>query len=216
MRHIFVTGATGFMGRHLIPALAARGHRVAGLARAGQEKQLPGECAPVVGDALAADSYARHVAPADTMVHLVGVSHPNPAKADEFRRIDLGSLEVAVQVAQGAAVQNFVFVSVAQPAPVMKLYVEMRARCEEILRASEMNVTILRPWYVLGPGRWWPRLLLPGYWLGERLPWTRDAARRLGLLTWQQMIAAMVHAVENPPQGVRILEVPQIRQFGTA
>jgi hypothetical protein len=53
--------------------------------------------------------------------------------------------------------------------------------------------------------------LLPGYWLGELLPGTRASARRLGLVTVRQMVRALVHAVEQPAEGVRVLEVPQIR-----
>lgn len=212
-RRVFITGGTGFMGRNLIPALLAAGHTVTALVRPGAERRLPCGAQVVIGDVLDAESYASRVAPADTFVHLVGVSHPNPAKGWEFRRIDLGSLQAAVTAAKRAGIGHFVFVSVAQPAPLMQSYITVRAECEGIIAASGMNATILRPWYVLGPGRWWPYLLVPGYWLGELLPWTRPAARRLGLLTWRQMIGAMMHAVENPPQGVRILEVPEIRKL---
>jgi hypothetical protein len=64
---------------------------------------------------------------------------------------------------------------------------------------------------VLGPGHRWPFLLLPGYWLLERLPPTRDGARRLGLVTLAQMVRALVFAIENPPETLRVLEVPEIR-----
>ncbi len=94
---------------------------------------------------------------------------------------------------------------------MMKAYVEVRAECETMIRQSGLNSTMLRPWYVLGPGHRWPYVLLPMYWLLEQLPWTRDGARRLGLVTLEQMKLALLEAVENPCQGIRILEVPQIR-----
>jgi hypothetical protein len=74
-----------------------------------------------------------------------------------------------------------------------------------------MNATILRPWYILGPGHRWPYALLPMYRLMELLPSTRAGARRLGLVTLAQMTRGLVQAVENPCCGVRIVEVPQIR-----
>ena len=43
---------------------------------------------------------------------------------------------------------------------------------------------------------------------------TRDGARRLGLVTLAQMTRALVHAVENPSSGSRIVEVPEIRAAG--
>jgi hypothetical protein len=70
---------------------------------------------------------------------------------------------------------------------------------------------ILRPWYVLGPGHRWPYRLLPFYKLMEWLPFTRSGARRLGLVTLDQMVLALVEAVESPALGVRIMEVPEIR-----
>jgi uncharacterized protein YbjT (DUF2867 family) len=212
VRRIFVTGGTGYMGRHLIPQLLERGHAVCALVRKGSQQKLSPGCAAVVGDALKKESYAAEVRPADTFVQLVGVSHPNPSKAAEFRAVDLASARAAVSAAVEASIEHFVYVSVAQPAPVMKAYVQVRAECEEMIRASGLNATILRPWYVLGPGRRWPYLLLPAYWLLERLPATRESAQRLALVTLEQMVRTLVGAIENPCRGIRILSVPKIRQ----
>ena len=211
-RHVFMTGGTGFMGQPLIAELLRRGHQVRALVRPGSEGKLPPGCAAVGGNALEKESYAGQVRPADTFVQLVGVSHPNPSKAAEFRAVDLDSARAAVSAAVGGGIEHFVYVSVAQPAPVMKAYVAVRAECEEMIRASGLHATILRPWYVLGPGRRWPYLLMPMYWLFERLPATRQTARRLGLVTLEQIVRALVGAVENPCRGIRILGVPEIRQ----
>jgi uncharacterized protein YbjT (DUF2867 family) len=208
-----MTGGTGYLGSRLAARLLDRGHTVRGLVRRGSESKLPAGCEPVPGDALHGLSFAARVAPADTFVHLVGVAHPGPAKAQEFLRVDLASVAAAVPAAVTAGVRHFVYVSVAQPAPVMRAYVAARSRAETLIRESGLSATLLRPWYVLGPGHWWPALLLPGYWLGELVPWTRNTARRLGLVTLRQMLAALVHAVEEPVAGLRILEVPQIRQI---
>ncbi len=64
---------------------------------------------------------------------------------------------------------------------------------------------------MLGPGHRWPYLLLPVYAVLEALPSTRDGARRLGLVTLPQMIAALVDAVEHPPAVERLVEVPEIK-----
>lgn len=125
--------------------------------------------------------------------------------------MDLASASAAVQIASNAGVKHFVYVSVAQPAPVMKAYARVRAECEQMIRNSGLNATILRPWYVLGPGHRWPYRLLPVYRLLELLPATREGARRLGLVTLEQMVSALVEAVENPCRGIRIVEVPEIR-----
>jgi uncharacterized protein YbjT (DUF2867 family) len=169
----------------------------------------------VIGDALKADSFERGVVAAETFVHLVGVSHPAPWKEAEFRAVDLASLKASVAAALEGGVKNFVYVSVAQPAPVMQAYIRVRSECEKIITHSGLNATFLRPWYVLGPGRRWPVLLTPMYRLFEKVPGKRDTALRLGLVTIEEMVLALAWAVENPPapeDDPRIISVPQIRE----
>jgi uncharacterized protein YbjT (DUF2867 family) len=214
MRSVFVTGGTGFLGRGLIMELVRRKYAVQALARHGSEHKLPHGCKVIPGDALDKNSFVLQIPPAETFVQLIGVTHPNPAKEDEFRAVDLGSARAAIDAAREAGIRHFVYVSVAQPAPVMKFYIEVRAEAEKMIRESGMNATILRPWYVLGPGRRWPVLLKPMYWFMERIPATRESAQRLGLVTIEQMVGALVRSIENPAHGVRILGVPEIRGNG--
>lgn len=210
-KSIFIAGGTGYIGKPLIQQLVARGHHVRALVRAGSEKKLPAGCEPVHGNALDVASYAGRVAPSSTFVQLVGISHPSPAKTAEFQVIDRASGLGAVRAARDAGIQHFVYLSVAHPAPVMKSYIAVRAECEKALLASGMNVTILRPWYVLGPGHRWPYALLPMYWLCELIPSMREGARRLGLVTLDEMVRTLVSAIENPSLGARFIDVPQIR-----
>ena len=214
MPTVFVTGGTGFMGRNMVLELVHRGYVVKALVRPGSEHKLPTGCKSVQGDALDKNSYVLQIPPAETFVQLIGVTHPNPAKKDEFRVVDLGSARAAIDAAREAGIRHFVYVNVAQPAPVMKFYIEVRAEAEKMIRESGMNATILRPWYVLGPGRRWPVLQKPIYWFMERIPATRESAQRLGLVTIEQMVSALVRSIENPANGVRILGVPEIRGNG--
>lgn len=199
------------MGSRLIPLLLARGHKIRALTRKGSETKLPSGCEIVFGNALEKESFATQISPSDTFIQLVGVAHPSPSKGEQFRAVDLVSARASVAAAAEAKIQHFIYVSVAHPAPMMKDYIAVRAEGESLLRATGMNATILRPWYVLGPGHRWPYTLLPAYWICELLPWTREGARRLGLVTLKQMLSALVRAVENPAAGTRIIEVPEIR-----
>jgi uncharacterized protein YbjT (DUF2867 family) len=208
---VFVTGATGYLGGALVPLLLARGHRVLALARDSSANRIPFGAEVVTGNALDGATYAARVPSGATFVHLVGVAHPSPRKAREFREVDLASLRAALEAAVPARVAHFVYLSVAHPAPVMKAYWEARAEGEDLLRATGLPATILRPWYVLGPGHLWPYALLPLYALLELIPATRDGARRLGLVTRAQMTRALGAAVEAPAEGVKVLDVPAIR-----
>ncbi len=210
-RRVFITGGTGYLGSSLIPVLLERGHHVRGLVRPSSKRNLPSGCEVISGDALRAHTYQHLIRPCDTFIHLVGVSHPSPAKASEFRSIDLVSAHEAIQAAADLGIPHFIYLSVAHPAPVMKAYTAVRAECETMIRERRLHATILRPWYVLGPGHKWPYALLPVYKVAEVLPFTRQGAQRLGLVTLDQMVMALVEAVESPVQGLKIVEVPDIR-----
>jgi uncharacterized protein YbjT (DUF2867 family) len=207
---VFVTGATGYLGRPLVASLAARGHHVRALTRRPSRSGLPDGCEPVAGNALDADTFAFAVGGCDTFVHLVGTPRPNPSKAREFETVDLASVEAAVTAARRAGVGHFVYVSVAHPAPVMQAYIAVRRRGEALVRDLDIPATILRPWYVLGPGHWWPYALVPMYALLRRLPGTAAGAARLALVTRRDMVASLVRAVEHPPPGVAIIQADEI------
>ncbi len=215
---VFVTGGSGYVGRALVPALAARGHRVVALLRAESVARAPAGATTVIGDALDAASFERDIPRGATLVHLVGTPRPSPAKAAQFERVDLASIRASVAAAGRAAVSHLVYVSVAQPAPVMQAYVAARAAGEHAIRDAGVAATVVRPWYVLGPGHWWPLVLAPLYQVAEWLPGTRPTARRLGLVTLAQMVRSLTDAVEHPPaaRDFRVVEVPDIRAAASA
>jgi uncharacterized protein YbjT (DUF2867 family) len=207
---VFVTGATGYMGRALIPALLDRTHRVRALVRHGSEGKLPAGVGAILGNALDPTTFRDRVAPADTFVHLVGTPHPAPWKGPQFRAVDLVSIRAAVAAAVHGGVSHFIYLSVANPAPIMRDYIAVRVEGESLLRSAAMRATIVRPWYVLGPGHYWPFALAPVYGVLERLRPTREMATRLGLVTLEEMVRTLVSAVEHPPAELRIVEVPEI------
>ncbi|HEV8396775.1 MAG TPA: NAD(P)-dependent oxidoreductase [Vicinamibacterales bacterium] len=217
MARVFITGGTGYVGRRLVRALLELGHDVRVLTRSASSGRVPAGAAAVVGDALDASSFQAELRAGDTLVHLVGTPHPSPSKAAEFRRVDLPSILASVAAAQHAGAAHVVYVSVAQPAPVMHAYLAVRAEGEAALAASGLTATVLRPWYVLGPGHWWPLVLVPLYAVARLVPATRAGAERLGLVRLDQMVAALVRAVEHPPAPGRLalVDVPGIRAAAT-
>jgi uncharacterized protein YbjT (DUF2867 family) len=212
---VFVTGGTGYLGRPLIAALIAGGRPVDALVRKGSEGRLPAGARAVFGDALEAATFADAIVQGSTIVHLVGTPHPSPAKAAEFLSVDLASIRATTTAASRSTAGHVVYVSAAHPAPVMKAYIAARVAGEALVAATGIPATILRPWYVLGPGHRWPYALVPFYALLRALPPTRAGALRLGLVSRRAMVAALVRAVETAPAGgVRIVEVPEIRGSG--
>src|SRR3989442_919900 len=82
--------------------------------------KAPAGCDIVVGDPFDRRTFTNAVAAGDTFLQLVGVPRPSPAKARQFVQIDLRSAGESIRAARAAAAAHFVYVSVAQPAPVMR------------------------------------------------------------------------------------------------
>jgi len=214
LHKIFITGATGFIGREVVTLLRDRGHAVTALIRAGSESKLPAGVRAIAGDPLDGASLKAALGDCDTWIQLIGTPRPTPAKAAEFRAVDRRSVMASLEALPGSSIGHYIYLSVAQPAPIMQAYVDVREECETRLRRTGLPVTFLRPWYVLGPGRRWPSPLIPFYRVAEFIPGLREKALRLGFVDLSQMARALVHAVENPPQPgkPRILGVPEIRK----
>jgi uncharacterized protein YbjT (DUF2867 family) len=212
--NVFVTGGTGYIGSRVIPALIARGHTVRALVRPGSEKKLPHGAEPILGNALNAATFAQSIAPSDTFLQLVGVAHPSPSKAEEFQKIDLVSIRESVKAVAASTIRHFIYLSVAHPAPAMKAYVAVREEGERLIRDTHIPATFVRPWYVLGPGHWWPYAILPMYWIWGFFPSQRDTARRLYPVKLAQVVSAIVDAVEQPAADVRVVEAPEMRGGG--
>ncbi|HWB51554.1 MAG TPA: NAD-dependent epimerase/dehydratase family protein [Stellaceae bacterium] len=80
MARILVTGAGGFVGRALTPALAARGHEVvAALRRAGSA--APGIATRVIGDIDAATDWVAALSGVEAVIHLAQRAHAGPDPA---------------------------------------------------------------------------------------------------------------------------------------
>jgi len=210
---VLLTGGTGYIGRRLIPELVTRGHLVRAVVRPGSEGKVPAGAEVVVADVKSRESVGPHVSRDTVVVHLVGTPHPSPSKAAEFEALDYVAAHECIAAAKTGGAKHFVYVSVAHPAPIMRAYIGVRTRVEAELRESGLPHTIIRPWYVLGPGHRWAYVLLPMYWLMGAIPSTRESAQRLGLVTIAEMVATLTWAVDTAGAESRVLNVPDIRRY---
>lgn len=216
MQTIFITGGTGYIGSRLIKALQQKGgYYIKALVRPGSESKLPSDCEAIVGNALNAKTFSDAVKPASIFIHLVGVAHPSPSKKKQFRQIDLVSVQQAAIAAKQETIEHFIYLSVAQyPTNIMKDYQAVRALGESLLLKTGIKCSFIRPWYVLGPGHWWPLLLKPFYWVGRLIPSFKEKAEKLDTVTIQQMILALVYAIEHlPSSNCEIYEVRHIQSM---
>jgi len=180
-------------GERLIPRLLGRPHGTRS-ARPGSEASFHPVCVNL-GNALDHTTYVDQVAPADTFVQLVGVAHPVRRRA-QFRSIDLvAGREAVVQRSKRAS-------SILSTSAWLTRHGHAGLhRSAQRMRSHDSRQRLKRypsPWYVLGPAIAGLRSH-PFYWLFEKLP-PPEGARRLGLITLEQMIRTLVVAVDHPPR----------------
>ena len=146
---IAVTGATGFVGGHLLDACAAAGLPVRALTRRPQANR---EGVTWVEGALDhPDSLARLVEGTRAVVHVAGVVNA-PDRAG-FAAGNIAGTEAMLAAAQRAGVTRFVHVSsLAAREPDLSDYGWSKAEAERRVEASPFAWTIVRPPAVYGPG----------------------------------------------------------------
>jgi uncharacterized protein YbjT (DUF2867 family) len=214
---IFITGGTGYMGKRFISILLKKEYRVLALVRKGSEDKVPAGAEVITANPFDALSFQSLIPKGSVFVQLLGVSHPSPKKAQQFMEIDLRSIKASTDAAAAAGVSKFIYVSVAMsPSKLMAAYQAVRKEGEDYCLSKKLNCTFIRPWYVLGPGHWWPVLLLPAYAVAELVPAWRKKARAKGLVTIGQMIKVLMNEAENPDSENKIIEIRDIRNFRKA
>lgn len=212
MKTVFITGATGYIGKRLTKQLLLRGHNVIALVRKGSEQKVVAGATIFTADPFDPGSFQSLIPKGSVFVQLLGVSHPSPKKAQQFKEVDLRSIKASADAAANAQVSHFIYISVAMtPSKIMAAYQSVRKEGEEYCERKELNCTFIRPWYVLGPGHYWPVILLPLYGIAELVPVWRPKARSMALVTINQILRALITSVETDPQPHRITEIRQIR-----
>lgn len=144
-----ITGGTGFVGGTLVRHAVMRGHMVRALTRTHQPSNAKIEW--VDGALDRPDSLARLVEGADAVIHVAGAINARDRDGFEAANV-LGTLNV-VEAAKAAGARRFIHVSsLAAREPELSNYGWSKARSEQVVGASGLDWTIVRPPAVYGPG----------------------------------------------------------------
>ena len=167
---VLVTGATGMIGRRLVPALSARGITVRAAVRQGA---FEGVESIVIGDLRGDPPWGDALAGIEAVVHLAAMANPSDPAARRdpslFRQVNVQASENLARAAVAAGVGRFIFLSsimvhdprggsltATSPLGPENAYGESKRDAEaaltRILASSNTGLTILRPPPVYGPG----------------------------------------------------------------
>ena len=143
---VLVTGATGFIGRRLVPELVERGMTVRAMTRRPDAYDGPGE--PVGGDVHDADSLIAALKGVDVAIYLVH-SLDDP----EFERKDAEAARTFGRVAAEAGVSQIVYMGgLGADGENLSPHLRSRREVEGLLGEAGVPVTVLRAAIVVGAG----------------------------------------------------------------
>lgn len=150
---IAITGGTGFIGRHLGQRLAAEGHEVVVVVRAGRDKEAI--TAPrmkfVTSDLSAVASLAEAFSGCDAVAHCAGINREIGEQT--YQKVHVEATRNVVAAAQKTGVRKIVLMSFLRARPDCgSPYHESKWAAEEIVRNSGLDYTIIRAGMVYGRG----------------------------------------------------------------
>ncbi len=146
MPTVLVTGATGFVGRRLVPALLEAGHTVRAMTRNPETYDGPGD--PVYGDVHDPGSLAAAVEGVDVAVDLV-----HSLDDDDFERKDSDAARGFGLAAAATGVRQIVYLGgLGADDGDLSAHLRSRREVEARLGESGVPVTVLRAAIVVGDG----------------------------------------------------------------
>jgi len=170
LHRVFVTGATGFVGRTVIQALRAEGYVVRCLVRRGSERDLRGVEAieRVEGDVLSPQTLEEGMAGCDAVVHLVGIIREHVPTNTTFYRVHVQGTGNVVAAAASVGVRRYIHMSaLGAREGARSRYHQTKWAAEEAVHACSLPWTIVRPSVIYGRGDGFVSLLV---WVVRRLP----------------------------------------------
>lgn len=210
--HVLVTGATGFVGSNLVPALLDAGHDVRALVRDRTRYDAPAGVSVVEGDLLDAPSLDGAFEDVDAAYYLV---HSMGAAGD-FEEKDRTAARNFERAASAAGVSQVVYLGgLGGDEDALSEHLRSRREVETVLGRGDYDLTVFRAAIVVGAGSSSFEIVVA---LAKRLPlmitpeWVRTPSQPIYI---DDVVAYLVGAIETPDARGRTFEIggPEVLSY---
>lgn len=153
--NIVLVGAGGFVGQHLVRALARNGHRCDVLTRSVPHRRalrLVPNVRLVQADVHDAGVMTERLRGADAVVSMAGILNEPLIGGDGFQRVHVGVVESIISAARTVGVPRVLHVSAINAGEGPSRYLATKGEAEALLLGSGLDVSIYRPSVIFGPG----------------------------------------------------------------
>jgi NADH dehydrogenase len=207
---VFVTGATGFVGREVIHALRAEGLKVRCLVRRGSEHDLRGQEAieRVQGDVLVRQSLDEGMGGCDAVIHLVGIIREQPRRGVTFEHLHVDGTLNVIAAAAAAGIRRYLHMSaLGASATARSQYHQTKWLAEEAVRASALPWTIFRPSIIYGKSDGFVSMLARMVRRLPVVPVIGEGRQKLQPVPVEQVAEAFQRALIRPETVKQVYEV---------
>jgi uncharacterized protein YbjT (DUF2867 family) len=198
---VLVTGATGFVGSHLVPALCEAGHEVVALVRDPATYDAPAGVEVVQGDVLDPDLALPSVDAAYYLIHSMGAG-------EDFEERDRRAARNFVAAVDAAGIDRIVYLGgLGREEDDLSDHLRSRREVERLLATGAADLTVLRAAIIIGDESASFQVIRQ---LAERLPvmvtpsWVRTDCQPIYV---DDVVAYLVGVLETPETAGRTFEI---------
>ncbi|MBI2354113.1 MAG: complex I NDUFA9 subunit family protein [Deltaproteobacteria bacterium] len=195
---IFVAGGTGFVGGHLKRELLKRGHELRLLVH---KRGANGESGveQVEGDVTRPESFEQALGGCEAAINLVGIIREFPSRGVTFERLHVQATANVLAAAGKAGIRRYLHMSALGTRPdAVSAYHKTKYRAEELVRASNLSWTIMRPSLIYGPRDAFINMLAAQLRLAPLMPIIGDGRYRLQPIHADDVARCFALALEMP------------------
>ncbi|MCH7477192.1 MAG: NAD(P)H-binding protein [SAR324 cluster bacterium] len=206
IKRVFLTGATGFVGREVLEELVVRGYHPICLVRSAHRAEplvAPFADRPrvVVGTLFDQGALRTAMADADAVIHLVGIIFEHRFSGQTFERIHRTGTANVARAAQELGIARFIHMSALGSRPdAVSRYHRTKYQAEQLVQGAGFDWTIFRPSLIHGPDGEFMQLMarFVRKMIPPVIPYFGSGEARLQPVSVKDVAACMVAALSRP------------------